>query len=113
MVSSTEQTPTSSETWGFVQLLKSTRGTRGGYRLARSPHQITLAQLLEAIEGPMRLARCCSVPEGEEEAECQLEESCLIRGNMRRVHRAFDGFQQLGQCPWPRRTAEVAPACSS
>ena len=67
-------------------VLKSTRGTRGGYRLARSPQQITLAQLLEAIEGPVRLARCCSVPEGKEEAQCQLEESCLIRGNMRRVH---------------------------
>ncbi len=50
-------------------VLKSTRGTRGGYRLARSPHHITLAQLLEAIEGPMLLARCCSVPEGEEERE--------------------------------------------
>ena len=73
-------------------VLKSTRGTRGGYRLARSPHQITLAQLLEAIEGPMRLARCCSVPEGEEEAECRLEESCLIRGNMRRVHASLMQF---------------------
>jgi len=73
-------------------VLKSTRGTRGGYRLARSPHQITLAQLLEAIEGPMRLARCCSVPEGKEEAQCQLEESCLIRGNMRRVHASLMQF---------------------
>ncbi len=73
-------------------LLKSTRGTKGGYRLARPPQQITLAQLLEAIEGPMRLARCCSVPEGEEERECQLEESCLIRGNMRRVHASLMQF---------------------
>ena len=73
-------------------LLKSTRGTRGGYRLARSPNQITLAQLLEIIEGPVRLARCCSVPEGDEEAECQLEESCLIRGNMRKVHASLMQF---------------------
>ena len=35
-------------------VLKSTRGTRGGYRLARSPEQITLAQLLAATEGPSR-----------------------------------------------------------
>ena len=67
-------------------VLKSTRGTQGGYQLARSPDQITLAQLLETIEGPVRLARCCSVPEGKDEDKCRLEESCLIRGNMRRVH---------------------------
>lgn len=73
-------------------LLKSTRGTRGGYQLARSPDQITMAQLLETIEGPVQLARCCSVPEGKEEGECRLEESCLIRGNMRRVH---DGLMRF------------------
>lgn len=73
-------------------LLKSTRGTRGGYRLAKPPDQITLAQLLEIIEGPVRLARCCSVPEGEPEAACRLEESCLIRGNMRRVHDSLIRF---------------------
>ncbi len=73
-------------------LLKSTRGTRGGYQLARSPDQITLAQLLETIEGPVRLARCCSVPEGSEEGECRLEESCLIRSNMRKVHASLMQF---------------------
>ncbi len=93
-------------------VLKSTRGTKGGYRLARSPHQITLAQLLEAIEGPMRLARCCSVPEGEEEAECRLEESCLIRGNMRRVHASlmqFLGEITLAQLAEEESSAELKP----
>ena len=93
-------------------VLKSTRGTRGGYRLARSPHQITLAQLLEAIEGPMRLARCCSVPEGEEEAECQLEESCLIRGNMRKVHASLMQFLDevtLAQLAAKDSSAELKP----
>ena len=40
----------------------------------------------------MRLARCCSVPVGEVEAECRLEESCLIRGNMRKVHASLMQF---------------------
>lgn len=73
-------------------LLKSTRGTRGGYQLARSPDQITLAQLLETIEGPVQLARCCPGSEGGAEGECHLEESCLIRGNMRRVHASLMQF---------------------
>lgn len=93
-------------------VLKSTRGTRGGYRLARSPQEITLAQLLEAIEGPMRLARCCSVPEGEEEAECKLEESCLIRGNMRRVHASLMQFLDevtLAQLAEEDSSAELKP----
>lgn len=93
-------------------VLKSTRGTRGGYRLARSPHQITLAQLLEAIEGPMRLARCCSVPEGEEEPECRLEESCLIRGNMRRVHASLMQFLDevtLAQLAEQKGSEELEP----
>ncbi len=93
-------------------VLKSTRGTKGGYRLARSPHQITLAHLLEAIEGPLRLARCCSAPEGEEEAECKLEESCLIRGNMRRVHASlmqFLGEITLAQLAEEDSSAELKP----
>ncbi len=97
-------------------VLKSTRGTRGGYRLARSPHQITLAQLLEAIEGPMRLARCCSVPEGEEERECQLEESCLIRGNMRRVHASLMQFLDevtLAQLAEEDSSVELKPGSSA
>ncbi len=97
-------------------VLKSTRGTRGGYRLARSPQEITLAQLLEAIEGPMRLARCCSVPEGEEEAECRLEESCLIRGNMRRVHASLMQFLDevtLAQLAEEDSSAELKPGSSA
>lgn len=96
-------------------MLKSTRGTRGGYRLARSPQEITLAQLLEAIEGPMRLARCCSVPEGEEEGECRLEESCLIRGNMRRVHASLMQLLDevtLAQLADTDSSAELKPGSS-
>ncbi len=93
-------------------VLKSTRGTKGGYRLARSPQEITLAQLLEAIEGPMRLARCCSEPEGKEEAECRLEESCLIRGNMRRVHASLMQFLDevtLAQLAEKESSVELKP----
>ncbi|KKK99134.1 hypothetical protein LCGC14_2635800, partial [marine sediment metagenome] len=40
---------------GFVE---SVRGARGGYRLAKHPEDISLADLVEALEGPVRLAEC-------------------------------------------------------
>jgi Rrf2 family protein len=34
-------------------ILRSTRGVEGGYRLTRSPDQISLLDVIEAIEGPI------------------------------------------------------------
>jgi Rrf2 family protein len=39
-------------------VLTSSRGRRGGFRLARPPQQITLMHILEAMEGPQRLDGC-------------------------------------------------------
>ena len=72
-------------------LLASSRGSTGGYRLARPPQQITLAHVVQAIEGPAQLVRCCPVPVGEE-LRCQLEDSCHIKGNVQRVHEGLLDF---------------------
>ncbi len=72
-------------------LLISTRGPSGGYRLARPPEQITLADVVEIMEGPVQLARCCSVS-GEEGVRCELEDSCLIKGNVRMIHESLMRF---------------------
>lgn len=37
-----------------VRLLHSIKGPNGGYRLAKSPHEITLLDILEAVDGPIR-----------------------------------------------------------
>ena len=39
-------------------ILRSARGRRGGFALARPAHQITLMQIVEAIEGPQTMDRC-------------------------------------------------------
>lgn len=39
-------------------IVKSFRGVGGGYALAKSPREITLLDVVEAIEGPIRLNRC-------------------------------------------------------
>ena len=67
-------------------VLKSTRGTKGGYRLAKPASEISLAELVEVIEGPLRLTRCCPTLADETEPECRLEETCIIQMNVRKVH---------------------------
>ena len=73
-------------------LLTSTRGPSGGYRLARPAERITLAQVVEVIEGPVQLAMCCPALPGEEEHRCHLEDSCLIKSSVRMVHERLLGF---------------------
>ncbi len=41
-------------------LVQSTKGATGGYRLSRDPEKITLAQVIEAIEGKIQISRCLS-----------------------------------------------------
>jgi len=50
-------------------LVRSHRGARGGFTLARSAADITLRQVIEAIEGPLALNRCLDPREGCERAE--------------------------------------------
>ena len=39
-------------------IVKSFKGTQGGYELAKAPEEISLAEVLEVIEGPYNLNRC-------------------------------------------------------
>ena len=97
-------------------LLISTRGPSGGYRLARSPSEITLTQVFEVIEGPVQLALCCPVGADEDEPKCQLEPSCKIKGSIRRVHESLLRFLDqvtLAQIVCDETLAELTPAASS
>ena len=40
------------------EIVSSVRGARGGYELSRAPGQITLRQVIEAVEGPFVISRC-------------------------------------------------------
>lgn len=51
-------------------LVKSTRGARGGYELARSPETITLGHIVTALEGPMDIVACTGDGDCPKISEC-------------------------------------------
>jgi FeS assembly SUF system regulator len=58
-------------------LLVSTRGVAGGFRLARTAAEITVADIVEAIDGPVQLTQCMSGTPGD----CSLEGGCATRAH--------------------------------
>lgn len=62
-------------------VLGSVRGASGGYRLERAPERISMAEVLQAVEGPVSLTEC-SVHSGL----CGHEQRCGTRANWRKLH---------------------------
>lgn len=65
-------------------LVMSKRGVAGGYRLKRPPQQITLAEIIRHIEGPLAPVSCVS-EKYYEKCSCPDEARCAIRGVMKEV----------------------------
>ena len=57
-----------------AQLVNSTRGAYGGYSLARKPAEITLGEIIEALEGPVVPADCINMLE-----ICERSSRCVTR----------------------------------
>lgn len=62
-------------------LLVSHRGTHGGYRLAREPAEISIAQIVDAVEGPVGVTEC-SVAAGV----CAQEATCTVRAGWQGIN---------------------------
>jgi FeS assembly SUF system regulator len=65
-------------------LLVSHRGAKGGYSLARPPEQITAAEMIAALEGPIGLTECAVHP-----GLCVQEPSCHVREPWQRINAAL------------------------
>jgi hypothetical protein len=65
-------------------LVVSTRGARGGYTLGRSAADISAADILDAVEGPVALTEC-SLHTGQ----CGLESDCRVGRSWQRVNVAI------------------------
>ncbi|GDY01164.1 transcriptional regulator [Planctomycetota bacterium] len=79
-------------------MLESVRGLNGGYRLTREPLQVTLGQILTAIDGPFQLVECVrdshrlgsslagSSLKSSQGHQCSLISFCPSKNPMRVVH---------------------------
>ncbi len=68
-------------------LLRASRGAGGGFRLARPAAAISLADIVEAVEGPIAMTTCS---EGGRH-DCTLEAACAIRPHWPVVNAALRG----------------------
>lgn len=65
-------------------LVQSLRGAKGGYLLARSPEQISIAEVIDAMEGPLSVTECVVAKD-----LCAREASCSIRNNWRQLNQVI------------------------
>ncbi|NKB44769.1 MAG: SUF system Fe-S cluster assembly regulator [Alphaproteobacteria bacterium] len=68
-------------------LVASHRGVRGGYSLNRPADQTTIADVIEAVEGPIALTACVDTSD----EQCSYESLCPASGKWNRVNRAVTG----------------------
>src|SRR5271170_1025228 len=65
-------------------LVISSRGSQGGYWLARDPSKITAAEILDAFEGPIAITECSGAS-----SHCGIEHLCRVGGAWQRVNAAI------------------------
>ncbi|MCD6307632.1 MAG: Rrf2 family transcriptional regulator [Candidatus Latescibacteria bacterium] len=93
-------------------LVKSRRGTRGGYLLSRNPREITIGDAVRAIEGPIALCSCLqsahTVKSSRRMTHCVTSD--LYRRLSSKVEKAFDSVtlseltgekNETSADPWP------------
>ena len=68
-------------------LLRSVRGAGGGFKLARPAAAVSLADIIEAIEGPIAMTSC--VDSGKH--DCRLEGACKVQAHWPLVNNAVRG----------------------
>lgn len=73
------------------ELIRSIRGVKGGYTLARPADEITLYAIINAIEGPVRFVQCTEESRSGESL-CELFRTCPVTRPVRKVHRKLVEF---------------------
>ena len=68
-------------------LVKSARGSKGGYFLAKHPSEVHLKDLVQILEGPLNLIECLNDPK-----VCQKVPYCVTRDIWKEVSDAIDGI---------------------
>jgi len=96
-------------------LIVSSRGTGGGFKLARCAAEISLADIVEAVEGPIAMTAC--VEAGRH--DCGVEHSCRVKPHWDAVNTAMRGalagvsLESLSQTPVRPEPVEGLPFSSA
>ena len=99
-----EQLCASLKTAGLVTPV---RGARGGYTLSRAPDRISLREVFEALEGPLRLVHCTS-----DHARCPRARTCVTQEIWAEIEGRVNGVLEtrtLQDLAEKRRNKEKAP----
>lgn len=65
-------------------LVVSARGAEGGYCLGRPATEITAANILDVLDGPVAITKC-----SHEDSQCELEALCQVGGAWQKINRAI------------------------
>lgn len=87
-------------------LLTSHQGTRGGYHLSRDPEWISVADVIQAIEGPVTVT-ACSV----EDERCDQYAKCNVRDPLWRVRARI--LSALGECSVAELASDPLPEATT
>jgi FeS assembly SUF system regulator len=66
------------------ELVTSTRGANGGYRLARAAADISAAEIIDALEGPVSITECSAI-----DSHCDIEKVCSVGNAWQRINVAI------------------------
>jgi Rrf2 family cysteine metabolism transcriptional repressor len=83
-------------------LIDSQNGPKGGYVLARRPTEITIGEVIRALEGPINIVSCL-----EESSVCPQMERCNLRRPVRKIQAAIT--QMLDSMSLAELTSDDVP----
>jgi Rrf2 family protein len=65
-----------------ANLVSSIRGAEGGYHLARPAAEITVVDIITAMEGNLAMTECC-----EKSSLCAIDSHCTMRVNWQKINK--------------------------
>ncbi|MDP2892390.1 MAG: Rrf2 family transcriptional regulator [Bacillota bacterium] len=94
-------------------LISSVRGAQGGYELARAPAEITVGDIIRALDGPMAPVSCLSE---SRDAICGKEDCCVTRLVWQKVqesiNRCIDAITLQGMLDDYKNISDANIKCS-
>ena len=86
-------------------LLEAHRGVKGGFTLARGPERISMAEVIQALEGRIGVTECTA-----HTGLCDIEDTCNLKSNWARINRVvLDALDQISLAEMIRPLVVVAP----